>query len=75
MVLEHIMNFYDLKSAVTGGKNTFQMQMSSESFYVAPKREKPYIEPTFAKVEFHVERPAVILIEVLPVVKTRFLVL
>ena len=57
------MNFHNLKSVVAGqNKKRFQMRESTESFCIAPTREHPYIEPTFAKVEFGTERPAVILI-------------
>jgi hypothetical protein len=38
------------------------MREAGESFRVAPKREQPYIEPNFAKVEFDGEKPAVLLI-------------
>jgi len=61
------MNFYNLKSIVAGQKGTFPMRESTESFCLAPKREQPYIEPTFTKVEFEAERPAVILISAVAV--------
>jgi hypothetical protein len=57
-----MMQLYSLVSIVASLKQKFQMQASSDSFYIAPKRAQPYIEPTFAKVEFQVESPTVILI-------------
>jgi hypothetical protein len=56
------MNFYNLKSIVAAHKKSLPMRQSTESFCLAPKRGHPYIEPTFAKVEFETEKPAVILI-------------
>jgi hypothetical protein len=56
------MNFYSLNSIVAAHKKTIPMRQSTESFLVAPQRSEPYIEPTFEKVEFAQERPAVILI-------------
>jgi hypothetical protein len=61
------MNFYNLKSIVAAQKTTFPMPESTESFCIAPNRKQPYIEPTFAKVEFETERPAVILISAVAV--------
>jgi hypothetical protein len=56
------MNYYNLKSIVAATKKSFSMRAPSESFYMADEREKPYIQPNFVKVEFEIERPAVILI-------------
>lgn len=58
------MNFYSLKSIVAATKKTYSLKSPSESFCLAPAREKPYIEPTFKKVvdSFTRERPSVILI-------------
>lgn len=56
------MKFYDLKSLVAAHKEPIQMRAASPSFQVAPARTDPYIEPSFDKVEFHVERPPVILV-------------
>ena len=61
------MNYYNVKSIIGAQKNTFKMQTSLDSFYVAEKREDPYIEPVFEKVEFETERPAVILISAVAV--------
>jgi hypothetical protein len=51
-----------LKSIVIASKNSFQMRKPLESFNMPPKRKAPYIEPTFAKNQFDVEKPAIILI-------------
>jgi hypothetical protein len=56
------MNYYNLKSIVAATKKSFPMRVTSESFYLAGKREKPYIQPSFVKVLSEAERPAVILI-------------
>ncbi|MBI2859481.1 MAG: hypothetical protein HYX90_10420 [Chloroflexi bacterium] len=56
------MKYYNLKSIITAGKSPFNMKTPLESFYLAQTRERPYIEPTFAKVIFDSEKPAVILI-------------
>ncbi len=56
------MKYYNIKSIVAAQKTTFEIQTPSESFNVAEKREKPYIEPLFEKVVFNTEKPAVILI-------------
>jgi hypothetical protein len=55
-------NFHNLKSIVATQKSAIDMRTSTESFCVAPKRDQPYIEPTFSKIEFSTEKPAVILI-------------
>lgn len=56
------MNFYDLQSIIVSQKTNFAMRSPSDSFAVAPQRELPYIEPSFAKIEFEKEKPAVVLI-------------
>jgi hypothetical protein len=55
-------DYYNLKSIIASQKTPFPMRMVSESFCLAPKREQPYIEPTFSKVVYDLERPAIILI-------------
>jgi hypothetical protein len=57
-----MMNFYNLKSIAAAQKTAFPMEVSSDSFGLAAQRVLPYIEPTFTKVEFGTERPAIILI-------------
>lgn len=56
------MDLYNLVAIVASEKKIFKMKAESDSFRVAPKREEPYIEPTFSKVEYHSERPTVILV-------------
>ena len=38
------------------------MRMPTDSFYIAPLRPTPYIEPTFSKIVFEAEKPQVVLI-------------
>lgn len=56
------MNYYNLKSIFAANKKTFSMRSMTESLYIAQNRDKPYIEPTLAKVEFSTEKPKVILV-------------
>jgi hypothetical protein len=56
------MKYYNIKSIVAAQKTTFEIQTPSDSFNIAERRETPYIQPSFKKVEFNTERPAVILI-------------
>lgn len=56
------MDLYNLAAIIASQKKRFKMKVETESFRVAPKREEPYIDPTFAKVEYPSERPTVILI-------------
>jgi hypothetical protein len=56
------MNYHGLKSIIAAQKSVFTMRAPSASFGPAPKRDEPYIEPNFTKVEFESERPAVLLI-------------
>lgn len=60
--LEQVVNYYSLKSIVGASKTTYVAKAPSESFYIAPKRSLPYIEPDFAKIEFEARRPTVILV-------------
>jgi hypothetical protein len=39
------MNYYQLKSIVSAGKKEFQLRESSDSFFLAGEKTKPYIEP------------------------------
>lgn len=61
-LLERQVNFHNLKSVIATQKTTFQMRVPTDSFRLAPKRERPYIQPTFTKVAFDTEKPAVVLI-------------
>lgn len=56
------MDYYHLRSVVAANKRIFEIGHPMESFCVAEKPERPYIEQTFRKVDFGVERPSVILV-------------
>ena len=56
------MDLYNLVAIVAAQKTTFKMKAETESFRIAPRRQHPYIEPTFSKVEYPGERPTVVLI-------------
>lgn len=56
------MNYYNLKAMVAATKSRFTLASPTESFFVVPERINPYIEPSFEKVEYETERPAVILV-------------
>ena len=56
------MKFYNLKSIMVSQKVACDMRMPTDSFYIAPPRPTPYIEPTFSKIDFETERPQVVLI-------------
>ena len=56
------MNYYHLKSALGATKQAFTLKSPTESFFVNTERPTPYIEPSFEKIEYEVERPAVILV-------------
>jgi hypothetical protein len=47
---------------VQSRKRQFAMGMPEVSFQIAGERTEPYIEPTFTKSEFSVERPKVLLV-------------
>jgi hypothetical protein len=53
---------YHLLKSLLAGKTQFQMRSQEPSFNMATKRDKPYIEPSFKKIEFDVERPSVLLV-------------
>ena len=56
------MKFYNLESIVASQKVAYDMRMPTDSFYIAPLRPTPYIEPTFSKIVFETEKPQVVLI-------------
>ena len=56
------MNFYNFQSIIGSQKRAFEMKAATDSFAVADARKDPYIEPTFTKSEFDVEKPNVLLI-------------
>src|SRR5260370_37112973 len=56
------MNFHNFQSIIGSQKRTFEMKAATDSFAIAPARKDPYIEPSFAKSDFDVEKPNVLLI-------------
>lgn len=56
------MNYYDLKSIFSTRKTSFELHPKGDSLYIAGQRDKPYIEPSLAKVVFEKEKPQVILV-------------
>ena len=56
------MKYYHLKALLSARKTSIEVSHPSSSFATAGPNEKPYIEPTFEKVEFEKERPTVILV-------------
>ena len=56
------MNFHNFQSIIGSGKRNFVMKATTDSFAIATERTTPYIEPTFTKNEFDVEKPKVLLI-------------
>ncbi len=56
------MNFHNFQAIIGSRKRGFEMKNPTDSFAIAGEREDPYIEPTFTKNEFDVERPQVLLI-------------
>jgi len=62
-----MLDFYALKSIVASQKVSFPMKAPTESFCLAEKRTQPYIEPSFDKVEFQQEKPAILLVSAVAV--------
>jgi hypothetical protein len=56
------MKYYNVKSIFSANKEPLSLREESPSFFIAPKPSKPYIEPTFEKVEFEIERPTILLV-------------
>ena len=56
------MNFHNFQAIIGSGKRNFVMKATTDSFAIATERTTPYIEPTFTKNEFDVEKPKVLLI-------------
>ena len=56
------MKYYQLKAILSARKAPLEVSNPSPSFATAGPNEKPYIEPTFEKVEFEKESPTVILV-------------
>jgi len=56
------LNYYHLKSILASDKKTFAIRNPSPSFQIITERKTPYIEPSFEKVIYEMERPTVILV-------------
>lgn len=56
------MKFYDLNSIIAAQKRPIPLRQATDSFGVVPECPKPYIQPTFEKIEFAQEKPAIILV-------------
>jgi hypothetical protein len=56
------MNFHNFQSIIGSRKRVFEMKAATDSFAISPARKQPYIEPSFTKNEFDVEKPGVLLI-------------
>lgn len=56
------MNYYGLKSIVTSQKQQVDLGVKSDSFFACAKRQETYVEPKFAKIEFPIEQPTIILV-------------
>jgi hypothetical protein len=56
------MNFHNFQSLIASQKQGFKMRTAMDSFSIAPQRTDPYIDPTFTKSEFSVEKPQVVLV-------------
>ncbi|MBE0671431.1 MAG: hypothetical protein IH588_12645 [Anaerolineales bacterium] len=56
------MNYYNLKSVFNSGKTPFTLRTPLPSFSVAEPSIKPYVDPSFEKIEFETEKPTVILV-------------
>lgn len=56
------MKFYDLNSIIAAQKRPISPRQDTESFGIVRERPNPYIQPTFEKVEFARERPAIVLV-------------
>ncbi len=56
------MNFHNFQTLVGSRKRAFDMKAATDSFAIAGARTDPYIEPSFTKNQFGVEKPQVLLI-------------
>ena len=61
------MNYQLLKSLVASRKVPLTPSVPTESFFVCKERPEPYIEPTFSKVEFPIEKPSILLVSAIAV--------
>lgn len=56
------MQYYGLKSVIASLKQPIELKSTSDSFYLKSARVAPYIEPTFSKIEYPTEKPAILLV-------------
>ena len=56
------MTYYHLKSIISSNKQQIAIETSSPSFFVVADEVKPYVKPTFSKVDFPSENPSIILV-------------
>jgi len=56
------MKYDAFKSIVNSRKQPIELGTTFESFYIKTARITPYIEPSFSKIEFLKEKPAILLI-------------
>lgn len=56
------MNYNDLRSTISSSKSNYPMQAPSASFHTVPVLSRPYIPPTFSKLDFGTEKPRFLLI-------------
>lgn len=56
------MKYSAFKSVVSSRKQSIELRMVSNSFYMCPARVSPYVEPSFSKIEFPKEKPSILLV-------------
>ncbi len=56
------MQYYGLKSIIASQKQPVGLKAESDSFFLVSEPVSPYIEPTYTKVEFPREKPAILLV-------------
>ena len=56
------MQYYGLKSIVASQKTPISLRVTSDSFFIKSERITPFTEPSFTKVEFPKEKPAILLV-------------
>jgi hypothetical protein len=56
------MQYYGLKSIVASQKTPISLRVTSDSFFIKSERITPFIAPSFTKIEFPNEKPAILLV-------------
>jgi hypothetical protein len=56
------MQYNALKLIVGSQKKPIEVRQTSDSFFQTPTRVTPYIEPSFSKIEFPTQHPAILLV-------------